>query len=40
MSHSEIKDFLHLINMDVDDLYAEMLFEVMPLQVLTMKVEL
>ncbi|XP_010740451.1 1-phosphatidylinositol 4,5-bisphosphate phosphodiesterase delta-1 isoform X1 [Larimichthys crocea] len=27
MSHSEIKDFLHLINMDVDDLYAEMLFE-------------
>lgn len=30
MSQSELKDFLRLINVEVDDEYAEMLFQVNP----------
>ena len=30
LSHSEVKNFLRLINIEVDDNYAEMLFKVKP----------
>lgn len=30
MSQSEVKNFLQLINMEVDDDYAEILFKVIP----------